>query len=90
MDNAPRSGHADNDRLLDDIVAFCQRVGMAESTFGRRVVNDGKFVSRMRSGGRVTTHTVDRVRAFMELALANRGVAPPRTVGRTGRRQSLD
>jgi len=45
---------------------------MAESTFGRRVVNDGKFVPRLRFGGRVTTQTVERVRAFM----ARRGHEP--------------
>lgn len=38
---------------------------MAESTFGRLAVNDGKFVTRLRQGGRVTTATVERVRAFM-------------------------
>ena len=30
--------------LLDSISEFCRRAGMAESTFGRRAVNDGKFV----------------------------------------------
>ena len=55
-----------NDVLLAEIVSFCQRVGMAESTFGRRAVNDGKFVPRLRFGGRVTTQTVDRVHAFIE------------------------
>jgi len=56
---------ADNEKLLLDISNFCRRVGMAESTFGRRAVNDGKFVTRLRFGGRVTTHTVERVRAFI-------------------------
>ena len=39
---------------------------MAESTFGRRVVNDGKFVTRLKSGGRITTETADRIRAYIE------------------------
>ncbi len=56
---------ADNERLLQDIASFCRRAGMAESTFGRRAVNDGKFVTRLRFGGRVTTHTVERVRSFI-------------------------
>jgi hypothetical protein len=56
---------ADNEKLLQEIASFCRRVGMAESTFGRRAVNDGKFVTRLRFGGRVTTHTVERVRGFM-------------------------
>ena len=39
---------------------------MAESTFGRLAVNDGKLVSRLRLGGRVTTDTIDRVRSFID------------------------
>src|SRR4029079_13645970 len=47
--------------LLDSISEFCRRAGMAESTFGRRAVNDGKFVSRLRDGGRITPETLQRV-----------------------------
>src|SRR5689334_24535148 len=50
-----RRQRAGNDQLLDEISAFCRASGMAESTFGRRAVNDGKFVARLRFGGRVTT-----------------------------------
>src|SRR2546428_623552 len=35
--------------LLGSISDFCRRTGMAESTFGRRAVNDGKFVARLRA-----------------------------------------
>ena len=38
---------------------------MAESTFGRHAVNDGKIVQRLRFGGRVTTQTVQLVRQFI-------------------------
>ena len=65
MDPSPRLRRGNNDALLAEIVSFCRRVGMAESTFGRRAVNDGKFVPRLRFGGRVTTQTVDRVHAFI-------------------------
>jgi SAM-dependent methyltransferase len=41
---------------------------MAETTFGRAAINDGKLVSRLRDGGRITTHTLDRLRAFMSSA----------------------
>jgi hypothetical protein len=51
--------------LLHDIAEFCRGARMAESTFGRLAVNDGKLVNRLRLGGRVTTDTVDRVRAFI-------------------------
>src|SRR5207245_9581278 len=53
------------EQLLSEIADYCRRVGMAESTFGRRAVNDGKLVGRLRIGGRVTMETVDRVRTFM-------------------------
>src|SRR5262249_3732374 len=39
-------------------------------TFGRRAVNDGKLASRLRNGGRITTETLDRIRAFIS---ANHG-----------------
>jgi SAM-dependent methyltransferase len=51
--------------LLNDITEYCRTVGIAESTFGRLAVNDGKLVGRLRLGGRVTTETAERVRAFM-------------------------
>ena len=54
-----------SETLLHDIAEFCRGARMAESTFGRLAVNDGKLVSRLRLGGRVTTDTVDRVRAFI-------------------------
>jgi hypothetical protein len=51
--------------LLREITDYCRLARMAESTFGRLAVNDGKLVSRLRLGGRVTTDTEDRVRAFI-------------------------
>src|SRR5437016_10285244 len=54
-----------NDAILQEISDFCRQTGVAESTFGRRAVNDGKLASRLRNGGRITTDTLDRIRAFM-------------------------
>ncbi|HVY57458.1 MAG TPA: hypothetical protein VHA77_06370 [Xanthobacteraceae bacterium] len=51
--------------LLQEISDYCRQTGLAESTFGRRAVNDGKLASRLRNGGRITTETLDRIRAFM-------------------------
>src|SRR6267378_1425567 len=51
--------------LLGSISDFCRRTGMAESTFGRRAVNDGKFVARLRDGARVTPETLQRVNLFV-------------------------
>jgi len=47
------------ERLLREITDFCRKTGVAESTFGRLAVNDGKFVNRLRDGGRITTNTFD-------------------------------
>ena len=46
------------------------------STFGRLVVNDGKLVSRLRDGAKITTGTLDKVRAYLS-----------RASGRAGQRQ---
>ncbi len=51
--------------IVRDIERFCARHRMAESTFGRLAVNDGKLVRRLRSGGRMWPENEDRVRAFM-------------------------
>lgn len=51
--------------LLESIADFCRDAGLAESTFGRRAVNDGKLVARLREGARVTPETLARVDAFM-------------------------
>jgi hypothetical protein len=51
--------------LINEIAEYCRREGMAESTFGRHAVNDGKLVGRLRTGARVTTDTVERVRSFI-------------------------
>ena len=59
--------------LLQEISDYCRHTGLAESTFGRRAVNDGKLAARLRNGGRITTETLDRIRAFMEM---NRTAAP--------------
>ena len=54
-----------NEQILQEISEFCRQRGLAESTFGRRAVNDGKLANRLRNGGRITTDTLDRIRAFM-------------------------
>src|SRR5215813_8896353 len=51
--------------LLDSISEFCRRAGMAESTFGRRAVNDGKFVARLRDGARIMPETFARISSFI-------------------------
>src|SRR5260370_41483352 len=42
-----------NDKILSQISEYCRQADMAESTFGRRAVNDGKLVHRLREGKRI-------------------------------------
>src|SRR3981189_443099 len=65
---------ATNAQILSEIRDFCRETRTAESTFGRRVVNDGKLVSRLRDGARITTGTLDKVRAYLS---EYRGGSPP-------------
>src|SRR5262249_58209541 len=62
---------------LDSIAEFGRRVNMAESTFGRRAVNDGKFVSRLRDGARITPETLERVSVFLTTLGGAAPIAPP-------------
>lgn len=59
------------DEMLRNIRAFCRRYGVAESTFGRLSVNDGKLVRRIAAGSRIEVQTARRMTDFMDRA--NRG-----------------
>jgi hypothetical protein len=62
--------------LLGEIEAFLLDRKMAETTFGRFAVNDGKFVARLRSGGNLTVATIDKVREYIrEKAASERSAA---------------
>ena len=64
----------ERERLLQEIDGFLATAGMAESTFGRKAVNDGKLVARLRAGSTVTLDTASKVRACIATA---RAAAPP-------------
>ena len=66
-----------NDELLSQISDYCRRAGMAESTFGRRAVNDGKLVARLREGKRITIDTLNRIEAYIAAGSPD-GMAPVR------------
>src|ERR1700722_11792819 len=68
----------DSETLILEIHEYCRRFSVAETTFGRLAINDGKLVSRLRYGGRVTAETVDRVRAFIGKPPRERGLATSR------------
>ena len=51
--------------LLDDIQQFCRSYDMAETTFGRQAVNDGKLCQRLRTGKGITVNTVQKIQTFI-------------------------
>jgi SAM-dependent methyltransferase len=65
-----------NDAILSQITEFCRLADMAESTFVRRAVNDGKLVHRLREGKRITIDTLERIQAY--IAASTGGPPPPR------------
>jgi len=68
---ARRRGAMGAQEVLNEISDFCRLAGLAESTFGRLCVNDGKLVSRLRDGGSVTLDTLARLRTFMAIHAEN-------------------
>ena len=56
----------ENAELIADIREYCQRTGIAESTFGLRCVNDGKLVDRLLAGNTITLSTYRKVRALLD------------------------
>src|SRR5690606_41242870 len=59
-------GGMERSEILREIAAYCQLAGLAESTFGRRAVNDGKLVARIRDGGRISERTLKRIRGYID------------------------
>jgi len=62
---AAAQASATAEQILGEIRDYCRETRTAESTFGRLVVNDGKLVSRLRDGAKITTGTLDKVRAYL-------------------------
>ncbi|MEX0283218.1 MAG: hypothetical protein AB3N23_01260 [Paracoccaceae bacterium] len=52
--------------LLTEVRKFCDQHGIAESTFGRHAVNDGKLIGRIAGGSWIEAETVTRIRDFMD------------------------
>ena len=75
-----------NDQILSQISEFCRQADMAESTFGRRAVNDGKLVHRLREGKRITIDTLDRIQAY--IAASTPGGIRRRAASRCRRRSA--
>lgn len=56
--------HTQTDLILE-IEKFIADHGMAESTFGRKVVSDWRLLSDLRKGRELRSRTVARIRDFM-------------------------
>src|SRR5215475_2621393 len=67
MRTEERQPTATAEQILGEIREFCRATQTAESTFGRLVVNDGKLVSRLRDGAKISTGTLDKVRTYMSV-----------------------
>ena len=52
--------------LLARIEEYCAREKIAESTFGRLAVNDGKLVGRLRAGSSINLRTFSSIQAFLD------------------------
>jgi hypothetical protein len=65
--------------LLLEIEDFCRTTGIAESTFGRRAINDGKLCARLRRGKSVTLATAERAREYIHRTTAVRNAGRPKS-----------
>ncbi|AZN72277.1 hypothetical protein D5400_14215 [Georhizobium profundi] len=52
--------------IIESIERHCRETGVAETTFGKKVVNDGKLLSRLRRGKSISIDTYNRICAEIE------------------------
>lgn len=52
--------------LIREIETYCSRQEISKSTFGLRVVNDGKLVGRLKDGKGITLKTITRIQEFLD------------------------
>ncbi len=62
--------------LIRKIERYCREHGLAETTFGRRVVNDGKLMGRLRQGRSITLATLRRIDEAMRRENGNGRTGP--------------
>jgi hypothetical protein len=61
-----------NQSIIDSVERFCREQAIAETTFGKRAVNDGKLLARLRDGKSISIDTYNRIMKVIE-----DGAAPP-------------
>jgi hypothetical protein len=54
-------GMITNQSIIDMIESYCATHAMAETTFGKKAVNDGKLLSRLREGKSISIDTYNRI-----------------------------
>ena len=52
-------------RFLKQVDAYVAKAGIAASSFGLYAVNDGKFISSLKSGKRSWPERIERARKYM-------------------------
>lgn len=57
-----------NQSIIESIERHCQATGVAETTFGKKVVNDGKLLSRLRDGKSISIDTYNRIISEIDAA----------------------
>lgn len=57
-----------NQSIIESIEVFCRASGIAESTFGKRAVNDGKLLSRLRDGKSISIDTYNRIQRALSVS----------------------
>lgn len=54
-----------NQSIITLIETHCAQQGIAETTFGKKAVNDGKLLSRLRGGKSISIETYNRIMSFL-------------------------
>lgn len=55
----------DTNSILNQVDRYLIKTGMKESTLGRKALNDGKAITRLRAGRRMWPETVEKLTQFM-------------------------
>ena len=56
----------DYENIIQDVDRFLDQTKMAETTLGKKAVNDGKAIKRLRAGKRMWPETISKLRDFMD------------------------
>ena len=76
------------DELVERAEAFAERTGQSLSTVSRKILNDGKGLSRLKNGGQCTLKTLEQ--AYQNLQFLEQDSAPVRAPGIDGDLTHLD